>query len=55
MLTNLFNLKGVEDGSVSLSKYFAVEVQVRGTLVHDVGVLVKADTIALTDSNGKTT
>ena len=52
---NLFNLKGVKDGSVPLSKYFAVDVQVGGRLVHDVGVLVKADTIALTDSNGKTT
>ena len=52
---NLFNLKGVEDGCVPLTKYFAVDIQVGGRLVHDVGVLVKADTIKLTDSNGKTT
>ena len=52
---NLFNLKGVEDGSVPLSKYFAVDVQVGGTLIHNIGVLVKADAIALTNSNGKTT
>ena len=52
---NLFNLKGVEDGCVPLTKYFAVDIQVGGRLVHDVGVLVKADTLALTDSNGKTT
>ena len=52
---NLFNLKGVEDGCVPLTKYFAVDIQVGGRLVHDVGVLVKADAIALTDSNGKTT
>ena len=52
---NLFNLKGVEDGCVPLTKYFAVDIQVGGRLVHNVGVLVKADTIALTDSNGKTT
>ena len=52
---NLFNLKGVEDRCVPLTKYFAVDIQVGGRLVHDVGVLVKADTIKLTDSNGKTT
>ena len=52
---NLFNLKGVEDGCVPLSKYFAVDIQVGGRLVHDIGVLVKADTLVLTDSKGKTT
>ena len=51
----LFNLKGVEDGCVPLTKYFAVDIQVGGRLIHDIGVLVKADTIALTDSKGKTT
>ena len=51
----LFNLKVVEDGCVPLTKYFTVDIQVRGRLVHDIGVLVKADTIALTDSKGKTT
>ena len=38
-----------------MSKYFAVDVQVGGRLIHDIGVLVKADTIPLTDSNGKST
>ena len=52
---NLFNLKRVEDGCVPLTKYFAVDIQVRGRLVHDIGVLVKADTMTLTDSKGKTT
>ena len=52
---NLFNLKGVEDGCVPLTKYFAVDIQVGGRLIHDIGVLVKADTMALTDSKGKTT
>ena len=52
---NLFNLKGVEDGCVPLSKYFAVDIQVGGRLVHDVGVLVKSDNIKLTDSKGKST
>ena len=52
---NLFNLKGVEDGCVPLTRYFAVDIQVRGKLIHDIGVLVKADTMALTNSKGKTT
>ena len=51
----LFNLKGVEDRCVPLTKYFAVDIQVGGRLVHDIGVLVKADTVALTDSKGRTT
>ena len=50
----LFNLKGVEDGCVPLTKYFAVDIQVGGRLIHDIGVLVKADTVPLTDSKGKT-
>ena len=37
----LFNLKGVEDGCVPLTKYFSVDIQVRGRLVHDVGIPVK--------------
>ena len=52
---NLFNLKGVEDGSVPLSKYLAVDIQVGGRLIHDIGVLVKADKVPLIDSNGKST
>ena len=51
----LFNLKGVEDGCVPLTKYFLVNIQVGGRLVHDIGVLVKKDNIPLTDSKGRST
>ena len=51
----LFNLKGVEDGCVPLTKYFSVVIQVGGRLVHDIGVLVKKDYIPLTDSKGRFT
>ena len=51
----LFNLKGVEDGCVPLTKYFSVDIQVGGRLVHDIDVLVKKDNIPLTDSKGRST
>ena len=51
----LFNLKGVEDGCVPLAKYFSVDIQVGGRLVHDTGVLIKKDNIPLTDSKGRST
>ena len=51
----LFNLKGVEDGCIPLTKYFSVNIQVGGRLVHDIGVLVKKDNIPLTDSKGRST
>ena len=51
----LFNLKGVEDGCVPLTKYFLVDIQVRGRLVHDTGILIKKDNIPLTDSKGRST
>ena len=51
----LFNLKGVEDGCVPLTKYFLVDIQVGGRLVHDIGVLIKKDNIPLTDSKGRST
>ena len=51
----LFNLKGVEDGCVPLTKYFSVDIQVGGRLVHDTGVLIKKDNIPLTDSKGRST
>ena len=51
----LFNLKGVEDGCVPLTKYFSVNIQVGGRLVHDIGVLIKKDNIPLTDSKGRST
>ena len=51
----LFNLKGVEDGCVPLTKYFWVDIQVGGRLVQDIGGLVKKDNIPLTDSKGRST
>ena len=51
----LFNLKGVEDGCVPLTKYFLVDIQVSGRLVHDIGILVKKDNISLKDSKGRNT
>ena len=51
----LFNLKGVEDGCVPLTKYFSLDIQVGGRLVHDTGILIKKDNIPLTDSKGRST
>ena len=51
----LFNLKGVEDGCVPLTKYFSVDIQVGSRPVHDIGILVKKDNIPLTDSKGRST
>ena len=51
----LFNLKGVEDGCIPLTKYFSVDIQVGGRLIHNIGVLIKKDNIPLTDSKGIST
>ena len=51
----LFNLKGVEDRCVPLTKYFSVDIQVGGRLVHDTGILVKKDNIPLTNSKERST
>ena len=51
----LFYLQGVEDGCVPLTKYFSVDIQVGGRLIHDTGILVKKDNIPLTDSKGRST
>ena len=51
----LFNLKGVKDGCVPLTKYFSVDIQLRGRLIHDTGILIKKDNIPLTDSKGRST
>ena len=37
----LFNLKGVEDGCVPLTKYFSVDIQVGGRLIHDLAFSLK--------------
>ena len=49
----LFNLKGVEDGQVPLSKYFEMDVEIRGFKIPQVGFLVKKDNAPLLDSKGK--
>ena len=51
----LFNLKGVEEGCVPLTKYLLVDIQVGGRLIHDTGILIKKDNIPLTDSKGRST
>ena len=49
----LFNLKGVEDGHVPLSKYFEMDVEIHGFKIPQVGFLVKKDNAPLLDSKGK--
>ena len=49
----LFNLKGVEDGHVPLSKYFEMDVEIRGFKIPQVGFLVEKDNAPLLDSKGK--
>ena len=46
----LFNLKGVEDGHVPLSKYFEMDVEIHGFKIPQVGFLVKKDNAPLLDS-----
>ena len=52
-LHNLFSLRGVEEGHVSLSKRFECDIEVGGQLVHRVGILVKKDKIPLVDSKDR--
>ena len=49
----LFNLKGVEDGQVPLSKYFEMDVEICGFKIPQVGFLVKRNNAPLVDSKGK--
>ena len=51
----LFNLKGIKDGQVPLSKYFEMDVEIRGFKIPQVGFLVKRDNAPLVDSKGKKT
>ena len=51
----LFNLKGIEDGQVPLSKYFEMDVEIHGFKIPQVGFLVKRDNAPLVDSKGKKT
>ena len=39
----LFNLKGVGENQVPLSRYFTCDITIGGMVVPDIGVLVKAD------------
>ena len=50
---NLFSLRGVEEGHVTLSKHFEYDIEVGGQLVYRVGILVKKDKIPLVDSKGR--
>ena len=52
-LHNLFSLRGVEEGSVPLSKHFECHIEVGGQMVHRVGILVLKDKVPLVDSKGR--
>ena len=52
---NLFNLKGVEEGHVPLTRHFECDIEVGGQVVHRVGILVKKDKVPLNDSKGRST
>ena len=49
----LFNLKGVEDGQVPLSKYFEMDVEICGFKIPQVGFFVKKDNAPLLDLKRK--
>ena len=51
---NLFNLKGVGENQVPLSRYFTCDITIRGMVVPDVGVLVKTDRVLTTSKGVKT-
>ena len=50
---NLFHLKGMEEGNFPLTRHFECNIEVRGQLVHCVGILVKKDKVLLLDSKGR--
>ena len=50
---NLFNLKGVEEGHVPLTRHFECDIEVGGQLFHCIGILVKKDKVPLVDSKGR--
>ena len=50
---NLFNLKGVEEGHVPLTRHFECDIKVGGQVVCRVGILVKMDKVPLVDSKDK--
>ena len=52
-LHNLFNLKGMEEGNVSLTRHFECDIEVGSQTVHHIGILVKKDKVPLLDSKGR--
>ena len=50
---NLFNLKGMEEGHIPLTRHFKCDIEVWGQTVHRVGILVKKDKVPLLDSKGR--
>ena len=51
---NLFNLKGVGENQVPLSRYFTCDITIGGMVIPDVGVLIKSDRILTTSKGVKT-
>ena len=51
---NLFNLKGIGENQVPLSRYFTCDITIGGMVIPDVGVLVKSDRILTTSKGVKT-
>ena len=51
---NLFNLKGIGENQVPLSRYFTCDITIGGMVVPDVGVLIKTDRILTTSKGVKT-
>ena len=50
---NLFNLKGVEEGHIPLTRHFECDIKVGDQVVHREGILVKKDKVPLVDSKGR--
>ena len=50
---NLFNLKGMEEGHVPLTRHFKCDIEVVGQIVHRIGILVKKDKVPLLDLKGR--
>ena len=52
-LHNVFNLKGVEEGHIPLTRHFECDIELGGQTIHHVGILVKKDKVPLLDSKGR--
>ena len=52
-LHNVFNLKGVEEGHIPLTRHFKCDIELGGQTIHHVGILVKKDKVPLLDSKGR--